>query len=114
MLQMELIDTNTALASSQSRNRAIKPFGVLREQEPHGKSLKEYISSAAVLLPLAEQCALKSASFLCVSISLSPIVHYPISLSLVTSEQNQGSRHDTSLLLVINCLLPTAPGESRD
>lgn len=52
---MELMDTNTTLASSQSRNRATKPTGVLREQETHEKSLKEYISSVAVLLLLAEQ-----------------------------------------------------------
>lgn len=73
-----------------------------------------FFFSEAVLLLLAKQCALKSASVFCVSISLSPIVHYPISFSLITSEQNQGSRHDSSLLLVINCLLPATPRESGD
>lgn len=79
-----------------------------------GKVKKNTFFSEAVLLLVAKQCALKSASVFCVSISLSPIVHYPISFSLITSEQNQGSRHDSLLLLVINCLVAVTPRESRD
>lgn len=79
-----------------------------------GKVKKNTFFSEAVLLLVAKQCALKSASVFCVSISLSPIVHYPISFSLITSEQNQGSMHDSLLLLVIDCLVHITPRERRD
>lgn len=79
-----------------------------------GKVKKNTFFSEAVLLLVAKQCALKSASVFCVSISLSPIVHYPISFSLITSEQNQGSRHDSLLLLVIDCPVHITPRERRD